>query len=69
MHAYTPAKSVFDGPVATLHSVLCVLVEVLSHVHATREKRLNDFKFDTSIGRSSSDGAASTAVKGLINSI
>ena len=45
--------------------------EVMTHkinAHATRGKSLNDFKFDTSIGRSSSDGAASTAVKGLIDS-
>ena len=28
-------------------------------------KSLNDFKFGTSVGRFSSDGAASTAMKGL----
>ena len=31
------------------------------------KKSLNDFKFGTSIGRFSSDGAASTAAKGLTN--
>ena len=44
---------------------LCVLVEVPSRAHAKRGKRLNDFKCGTSIGCFSSDGAASTAVKGL----
>ena len=68
MHANTPANSIFDGPVATLHSALCVLVDVLSRVHAKRRKSLNDFKFGTSVGRFSRDGAASTAVKGLIDS-
>ena len=33
--------------------------------HAKRGKSLNDLKSGTSIGRFSSDGAASTAVKGL----
>ena len=65
MHTYTPANSVFDGPITDLLSVLCVLVEVLSRAHAKREKSLNGFKFGTSTGRFSSDVAASTAVKGL----
>ena len=65
MHAYTPADSIFDGPITNLPSVLCVLVEFLSRAQAKTEKILNDFKFGTSIGRFSSDGAASTAVKGL----
>ena len=47
--------------------MLCILVEVLSRAHVKRGKSLNDFKFGTSTGRFSSAGAASTAVKGLIN--
>ena len=66
MHAYTPENSIFDGPITTLLSVLCILVEVLSRTHAKKGKSLSDFKSGTSIGRFSSDGAASrTAVKGL----
>ena len=61
MHTYAPENSIFDGPITTLLSVLCILVEVPSRAHAKRAKRLNDFKF----GRFSSVGAASTAVKGL----
>ena len=37
----------FDGPVANLLSVLCILLEVLSRAHAKREKNLNDFEFGT----------------------
>ena len=33
MHTYTPADRVFDGPVTNLLSVLCILIEVLSHAH------------------------------------
>ena len=66
MQTDTPANSIFDGPIATLLSILCILVEVLSRVQTKRVKRLNDFRFGTSIGRFSSDGAASTAVKGLM---
>ena len=58
MQTYTPANSIFDGPVTTLLSLLCVLVEVLSRAHAKREKSLHDFKFGLSVGRFSSDGAA-----------
>ena len=68
MHAYMPANSLFDGPITTLHSVLSVLIHVVLRAHAKRGKSLNDFKFGTSIGRSSSDGAASSAVKGLMDS-
>ena len=65
MHTYTPANSLFDGPVTNLLSILCILVEVLSRVHAKSGKSLNDFKFGTSTGRFSSDGAISRAVKRL----
>ena len=61
MHTYAPTNSILDGPVTDLLSVLCILVEVPSRAHAKRAKSLDDFKF----GRFSSDGAASTAVKGL----
>ena len=64
MHIFTPINSIFDRPVTNLHSILWVLVEVFSRAHAKSGKSLNDFKFGTSIGRFSSDGAARTAVKG-----
>ena len=56
---------VFDRPTTNLLKRLCILVEVLSHTHGKRGKSLNDLKFGTSVGRFSSDGAVSTAVKGL----
>ena len=52
-------------PITNLLSVLCVLVDVLSRAHAKSEKSLNGFRFGTSVAHFSSDGAASTAVKGL----
>ena len=64
-HTYTPANSIFDGPVTHFLSILCILVEVLSGAHSKGEKSLNDLKFDTFIGRFPSDGAASMTVKGL----
>ena len=67
MHTDTPANSIFDGPVTTLLSILCVLVEVLSRADAKRGPSLNDVKFSTSVGRFSSDVAASSAVKGLMS--
>ena len=60
-----PANSILDGPITALLSILCILVEVLSCARAKKRKRLNDFKFGTSVGHVLSDGAASTAVKGL----
>ena len=65
MHTYTPANSIFDGPVTNLLSILWILVKVLSRAHAKSGNSHNDLKFGTSIGRFSSDGAARTAVKGL----
>ena len=58
VHTYTPANSIFEGPITTLLSILCILIEVLLRAHAKREKSLNNFKFGASIGRISSDGAA-----------
>ena len=66
MHTYTPVNSISDGPVTTLLSVLCVLYcEVPSRVHAKTEKSLNDFKFGTSVGRFSSDGAGKHGSEGV----
>ena len=65
MHTYTRVNSIFEGPLTNLLSVLCVLAEVPSRAHAKTGKSLNHFKFGTSVGRFSSDGAASMAVKGL----
>ena len=33
MLTYTPANSVFDGPVTNLLLVLCILIEALSRAH------------------------------------
>ena len=65
MHTYTPADSIFAGPVTNLLSVLWIWVGVLSRAHAKSGESLNDFKFGSCISRFSSDAAASTAVKGL----
>ena len=40
MHTYTPANSIFDGPITNLLSILCILIEVLSRAHAKGEKAL-----------------------------
>ena len=68
MHTYTPAISIFEGHIATLHLIPCILVEVLSRAYRKRGQSLNDFKFGTSVGRFPSDDAASRAVKGLTSS-
>ena len=33
VHTYTPADSVFDGPITNLLSILRILIEILSHAH------------------------------------
>ena len=33
MKTYTPPNCIFDGPVTNLLSVLCILIEMLSHAH------------------------------------
>ena len=55
------------GPVTNLLSVLCILIEILSHTHAKGWEggTLNNFKFGTFISRFQSDGMGSMAVKGL----
>ena len=60
-----PADSIFDGPVAKPLSMLCILTEIFPPAHAKGQKSLDGFKFCTFIGRFQTDGAASTAVKGL----
>ena len=67
MHTFTLANSIFDGPITNLHSILCILVEILSFSYAKGGKGLNDLKFSPFIGRFQSNGAASIAVKGLKN--
>jgi len=64
---YTPPNSIFDDPITNLRSVLCILIEIPSRAHAKPEvkKSFNGLKFGTFIGLLPSDGAASTAVKGL----
>ena len=70
MHRNRPANSLFDGPVTTLISVPCILVDVLSRAHTKKGGgSLNDLKSAISVGRFSRDGAASTAVKGLNSNI
>ena len=43
MHTDMPGNRMFDGPVTTLLSILCILVEVLSCAHAKMGNSLNDF--------------------------
>ena len=62
---YTPKDSIFDGPITNLHSLLCILIEVLSHADAKGAQRLHNFECGTFIGRFPSDHVASLAVKGL----
>ena len=45
-----PAYIIFDGPVTNLLSVRCILIEILSRVHAKEEKGLNVFKLATFLG-------------------
>ena len=66
MLKYTPTDSVCDGPMTNLLSVLCILIETLSHARALGKQTLNGLMFGRFIGRFSSDDAASMAVKGLI---
>ena len=65
VHTYTPANSIFDSPITNLLSVLRILIETLSRVHAKGGKGLNDFRSGAFTGRFQSDSAESTAVKGL----
>ena len=60
-----PANNVFDGPIKTLLSVLCILIEILLWAVVKGAKGLNEFKFGVLIGCFQSDGMASMAVKGL----
>ena len=66
MLTYTPANSIFDGPITTLLLVLCILIAVLSLAHMKGKKVLNDFKFGIFIDSFLSHDATSMAVKGLI---
>ena len=69
MHTYTPADSIFDGPITNLVSILCISVEILSRVYARDwggGGGHNGFRFGAFIGHFPSDGAGSMAVKGLI---
>ena len=65
MHPYAPANSTFDGPVANMISILCILIEVLSGAHAERRKGLNDFESCAFTGRFPDDTLTRVAVKGL----
>ena len=65
MHTYTLTNSMFDGPITNLLSILCILIEILSKVHAWGKKSLNGLRFGIFIGRFPSEGAASMVVKGL----
>ena len=63
-------QHIFDGPITALLSILYILVEVLSHAHAKRRKRaLMVSNLALLLVVFLSDGAASTAVKGLITAL
>ena len=58
------AKSIFSGPIIHLLSVLCVLMEILSHAGAEKEdKKVSGFKISYFYWSFSGD---TMAVKGLI---
>ena len=65
MHTYSPANSIFDGLVTDLLSVLCILIEVLSHARVKGKKGLHDFKFGIFTGCFLSDSTGTMAVQGL----
>ena len=68
-HKYKLSNGISNGPVTNLLSILYILIEVLSLVHAKRGEiiGLNGIKFGFFfIGRSLSDGAESMAVEWLI---
>ena len=69
MHTYTPANGISDGPVTSLLSILCILIEVLSRAHLIGGKCLSDFRFGTFIGRFPSDSTVRIAVKGSKSSV
>ena len=66
MNTYTPANSIFGGPITNLLSILCILIQVLSLAHEKGRKSLNDFKFGTFAARFPSDTMANMVMKGLI---
>ena len=57
VHTYASSNSIFDGLVINLLSILCILIEILSRVHAKGQKRRNDFRCGTPVGRFPSDGS------------
>ena len=68
MHMYTSANSIFDGPIASPLSVLCILIGFLLHAHVKGWESYNDSKFGTFNDNFSSDRMASTEnVKGLMS--
>ena len=50
VHTYSPANSIFDGLITNLLSILCILIEVLSHARVKGKKGLHDFKFGVFTG-------------------
>ena len=65
MHTYTSPNSIFDVPIATLLSILCLLMEILHLLMSRGQKSLNGFTFGTFICHFPCDSAASMAVEGL----
>ena len=66
MHTYTPATSILNGPIKKSLSVLGIVIKTFSHARVKGQTGLNGFTFGTFIGRFSSDGAESMAVKELM---
>ena len=67
MHAYTPANSIFDGPITNLLSTLCILLDRNYFTcWCQGGKGLNEFKFGTFTDGFQSDGGVSMAVKRII---
>ena len=62
---YTPPNSILDGPIATLLSILCILIKIFSRAHTEGGEKSFMISNLASIGLFPSDGAAMMAVKGL----
>ena len=49
MHTYMPGNSILDGPIKTLLSILCSLIEALSCAHSTGGKEGGGYNTDYTI--------------------
>ena len=71
MHTYKLATSIFDGPMTTLLSILCIFTEVLSRAYAKvgggGGGSLSDFMFGSFIGLFPSEGRCGKYGSKMVN--